>query len=226
MAYIEVNNVSKVYPGGPEPVRALAGISITIEKGEFIAVTGPSGCGKSTLLHTLGGLSEPTSGTILFRGEPLYPRSKSELAVFRRREVGIVYQFFNLVPELTAEENLILPALMDRKKPDREKVEEILGILEIADKRNFYPGQLSGGQQQKIAIGRALINQPSLLLADEPSGNLDSAARKELLELFRYLNEREAMTILLVTHDSQVAQEADREVYISDGNIVGDEVRI
>lgn len=183
MHYIEVKNVSQIYSVGNEPVNALTNISFAIEKGEFIAVTGPSGCGKSTLLHMIGGLSKPSSGQILNCGVSLYEKRNSEISLFRRREVGIVYQFYNLVPELTARENLLLPALMDGKSVDQREVKKILTILGMENKANFYPGQLSGGQQQKIAIGRALINHPKLLLADEPTGNLDSAKRDELLQL-------------------------------------------
>ena len=226
MHYIELRNVSKMYPVGNEWVAALSDISLTIKSGAFIAVTGPSGCGKSTLLHMIGGLNKPSSGSVYIRGKSLYEKSKSELALFRRKEAGIVYQFYNLVPELTAEENLILPALMDRKAIDKKQVDSILEILGMTDKRNFYPGQLSGGQQQKIAIGRAMINRPSLLLADEPTGNLDSAKRDEILGLFRYLNEQEAMTIMMVTHDNVVAQVAKRNIRMMDGRIVGDEVQI
>lgn len=196
MYYIEVKNVSQIYSVGNEPVNALTNISFAIEKGEFIAVTGPSGCGKSTLLHMIGGLSKPSSGQILNCGVSLYEKRNSEISLFRRREVGIVYQFYNLVPELTARENLLLPALMDGKSVDQREVKKILTILGMENKANFYPGQLSGGQQQKIAIGRALINHPKLLLADEPTGNLDSAKRDELLQLLRYMNEQEEMTIL------------------------------
>lgn len=224
MHYIEVKNVSQIYSVGNEPVNALTNISFTIEKGEFIAVTGPSGCGKSTLLHMIGGLSKPSSGQILNCGVSLYEKRNSEISLFRRREVGIVYQFYNLVPELTARENLLLPALMDGKSVDQREVKKILTILGMENKANFYPGQLSGGQQQKIAIGRALINHPKLLLADEPTGNLDSAKRDELLQLLRYMNEQEEMTILVVTHDSVVAQKANRVLHMMDGKIVNDEV--
>lgn len=172
MYYIEVKNVSQIYSVGNEPVNALTNISFAIEKGEFIAVTGPSGCGKSTLLHMIGGLSKPSSGQILNCGVSLYEKRNSEISLFRRREVGIVYQFYNLVPELTARENLLLPALMDGKSVDQREVKKILTILGMENKANFYPGQLSGGQQQKIAIGRALINHPKLLLADEPTGSV------------------------------------------------------
>ena len=215
MHYIEVKNVSQIYSVGNEPVNALTNISFAIEKGEFIAVTGPSGCGK---------LSKPSSGQILNCGVSLYEKRNSEISLFRRREVGIVYQFYNLVPELTARENLLLPALMDGKSVDQREVKKILTILGMENKANFYPGQLSGGQQQKIAIGRALINHPKLLLADEPTGNLDSAKRDELLQLLRYMNEQEEMTILVVTHDSVVAQKANRVLHMMDGKIVNDEV--
>ena len=224
MYYIEVKNVSQIYSVGNEPVNALTNISFAIEKGEFIAVTGPSGCGKSTLLHMIGGLSKPSSGQILNCGVSLYEKRNSEISLFRRREVGIVYQFYNLVPELTARENLLLPALMDGKSVDQREVKKILTILGMENKANFYPGQLSGGQQQKIAIGRALINHPKLLLADEPTGNLDSAKRDELLQLLRYMNEQEEMTILVVTHDSVVEQKANRVLHMMDGKIVNDEV--
>ena len=224
MHYIEVKNVSKIYSVGNEPVNALTNISFAIEKGEFIAVTGPSGCGKSTLLHMIGGLSKPSSGQILNCGVSLYEKRNSELSLFRRREVGIVYQFYNLVPELTARENLLLPALMDGKSVDQREVKKILAVLGMENKANLYPGQLSGGQQQKIAIGRALINHPKLLLADEPTGNLDSAKRDDLLQLLRYMNEQEEMTILVVTHDSVVAQKANRVLHMMDGKIVNDEV--
>ena len=224
MHYIEVKNVSQIYSAGNEPVNALTNISFAIEKGEFIAVTGLSGCGKSTLLHMIGGLSKPSSGQILNCGVSLYEKRNSEISLFRRREVGIVYQFYNLVPELTARENLLLPALMDGKSVDQREVKKILTILGMENKANFYPGQLSGGQQQKIAIGRALINHPKLLLADVPTGNLDSAKRDELLQLLRYMNEQEEMTTLVVTHDSVVAQKANRVLHMMDGKIVNDEV--
>lgn len=226
MCYIELKDVAKFYPAGGEKTAALAGVSMKVKQGEFIAVTGPSGCGKSTLLHIVGGLNRPSSGCVFVGGKSLYDRNKGELAFFRRREVGIVYQFYNLVPELTAIENLILPALMDRKMIDKELVNGILDILGMTDKQNLFPGQLSGGQQQKIAVGRALISHPALLLADEPTGNLDSAKRNEILKLFQYLNEQEGMTILLVTHDDTVAQAAKRRIHMLDGRIVRDEVQL
>lgn len=226
MDYVKVENISKIYPIGQEAVTALSNISFKMSKGEFAAVTGPSGCGKSTLLHIIGGLNKPTYGNVFICGKPLYQKNKSQLALYRRRQAGIIYQFYNLVPELTAEENLILPALMDHKKVSEKKLNDILEILGMTEKRNFYPRQLSGGQQQKIAIGRALVYHPSLLLADEPTGNLDSANRNEILKLFCYLNKQESVTILMVTHDQEAAKAADRNIHMIDGSIVRDEVRI
>ena len=224
MCLIRLENVSKIYVSGEEKVAAVSGLSLEVESGEFVAITGPSGCGKSTLLHMIGGLSRPSSGSISVRGKSLYQRTQSGLAQYRRRYVGIVYQFYNLVPELTARENLILPALMDGRRVDEEWVDEIFEILGMEDKKDVYPGRLSGGQQQKIAVGRALVNRPPLLLADEPTGNLDSAKRDELLGLFYDLNEQEGMTVILVTHDDFIAETATRNVRMMDGRIVGDEV--
>lgn len=225
MCYITVNDISKVYTAGDEKVSALSRVSFSVDRGEFIAVTGPSGCGKSTLLHIMGGLSVPSTGSVCVRGKSLYGQNASGLALFRRREAGIVYQFYNLVPELTARENLMLPALMDGRKIPEKEIDRIFEILGIADKKHSYPQQLSGGQQQKIAVGRALIQHPSLLLADEPTGNLDSAKRNDLLDLFHYLNRKEGMTILLVTHDSAVAESAGRNIRMMDGKIVKDVVK-
>ncbi len=224
MSPIELKNIFKIYPSGTEKVTALSDISLSINAGEFIAITGPSGCGKSTLLHMIGGLLPPTTGNIYIEGKSLYDQSKSQLALYRRTEVGIVYQFYNLVPELTAEENLILPALMRKKAIEPTQIAKILHILGMEDRKTYYPRQLSSGQQQKIAIGRALLNRPKLLLADEPTGNLDSAKRDEILELFHYLNSEEKMTILLVTHDAAVAQTAHRNLTMLDGKIIKDEV--
>ena len=223
MHYIEVKNVSQIYSVGNEPVNALTNISFAIEKGEFIAVTGPSGCGKSTLLHMIGGLSKPSSGQILNCGVSLYEKRNSEISLFRRREVGIVYQFYNLVPELTARENLLLPALMDGKSVDQREVKKILTILGMENKANFYPGQLSGGQQQKIAIGRALINHPKLLLADEPTGNLDPQRSLEIMMLLERINEL-GTTVLVVTHEKALVNRfTKRVVAIEAGRIISDE---
>lgn len=225
MCYIVLDDISKRYPAGEETVPALSHISFTVNQGEFIAVTGPSGCGKSTLLHIMGGLSRPSSGSIFIEGSPLYEQSASRLALFRRREAGIVYQFYNLVPELTARENLLLPALMDGRKIPERQVDNIFEILGMQEKKHFYPHQLSGGQQQKIAVGRALITHPPLLLADEPTGNLDSSRRNDILKLLHYLNRKRGMTILLVTHDSFVARCADRNIQMQDGYIRKDMVK-
>ena len=221
---VKTQALKKYYQTGNQTVRALDGVNFEVAEREFVSIVGKSGSGKSTLLHMIGGLSKPSSGQILNCGVSLYEKRNSEISLFRRREVGIVYQFYNLVPELTARENLLLPALMDGKSVDQREVKKILTILGMENKANFYPGQLSGGQQQKIAIGRALINHPKLLLADEPTGNLDSAKRDELLQLLRYMNEQEEMTILVVTHDSVVAQKANRVLHMMDGKIVNDEV--
>lgn len=222
MYYIEVCDISKTYICGDEEVPAVSHVSFTVEPGEFIAVTGPSGCGKSTLLHIMGGLNKPSAGSVSVQGQSLYGQTPSRLALYRRRQAGIVYQFYNLVPELTARENLLLPALMDRRKIPEKQVDKIFELLGIPDKKNFYPRQLSGGQQQKIAVGRALIQRPPLLLADEPTGNLDSAKRNDLLKLFHYLNRKEGMTVILVTHDGCVAKSAGRNIHMTDGRIVKD----
>lgn len=225
MCYITLNDISKFYTTGDETIPAVSHVSFHVDQGEFIAITGPSGCGKSTLLHIMGGLSRPSSGSISVRGKSLYDQSASYLALFRRREAGIVYQFYNLVPELTARENLILPALMDGRKVSEKQINQIFEILGIPDKKNSYPGQLSGGQQQKIAVGRALISHPPLLLADEPTGNLDSSKRNDLLKLFHYLNRKKKMTIILVTHDSFVSKSANRNIQMKDGKIIKDMVK-
>lgn len=220
MRNMEIINLKKSFTVGNDSVDVLKGLSFQVNKGESLAIVGPSGCGKSTLLHILGGLGAPTSGSVQIDGASLYDRSPSELALYRRKEAGFVYQFYNLVPELTAEENLLLPSLMNREKADQAYVEQILDLLGMQDRRFFYPSELSGGQQQKIAIGRALIYHPSLLLADEPTGNLDSVKRDEVLELFSYLNKSEGMTIIMVTHDSAAAQACSRQICMLDGRQV------
>ena len=222
MCYIELEDISKTYAMGGEDVPAVSHVTFKADQGEYIAVTGPSGCGKSTLLHIMGGLNHPSSGCVYIQGKPLYSSSASRLALFRRRYAGIVYQFYNLVPELTARENLILPALMDRRKIAEREVDRIFRILGMEGKKDFYPRQLSGGQQQKIAVGRALICHPPLLLADEPTGNLDSAKRDDLLKLFSDLNQQEGTTIVIVTHDIHVARSAKRNIRMRDGRILAD----
>lgn len=220
MCYLELENISKSYASGNELVTAVSEVSLSVERGEFVSITGASGCGKSTLLHIIGGLNQPSSGSVYVEGQSLYQQKAAVLALYRRRQVGIVYQFYNLVPELTAKENLILPALMDCQKINKAWVNQIFEILGLQDKMNCYPGQLSGGQQQKIALGRALVTRPPLLLADEPTGNLDSAKRDELLKLLVDLNSQEKMTILLVTHDLDVARTAWRRIHMADGKII------
>lgn len=220
MRNMEIINLKKSFTVGNDSVDVLKGLSFQVDKGESLAIVGPSGCGKSTLLHILGGLGAPTSGSVQIDGTSLYDRSPSELALYRRKEAGFVYQFYNLVPELTAEENLLLPSLMNREKADQAYVEQILDLLGMQDRRFFYPSEFSGGQQQKIAIGRALIYHPSLLLADEPTGNLDSVKRDEVLELFSYLNKSEGMTIIMVTHDPAAAQACSRQICMLDGRQV------
>lgn len=226
MCFIELKNVTKLYPMGDGNVKALVNISFRADRGEFVTVTGPSGCGKSTMLHILGGLDRPTSGTVSVDHEELYAMSENSRAAFRRNRAGIVYQFYNLVPELTVEENIALPCILNRQRADPGRLGEILDFLGLRTKRTCFPEQLSGGQQQKTAIGRAMMNRPVLLLADEPTGNLDSAMRDEILELFQRLNEKENMTIILVTHDAAVAGAARRTIRMLDGKIVGNEVRL
>ena len=220
MHYIELRGVCKTYSDGQEPAVVLSDLTFTVARGEFVAVTGPSGCGKSTLLHIVGGLGQPTSGDVLIDGKPLYKKSQAQLAQYRRRGVGIVYQFYNLVPELTAEENLMLPARMGRLAMSREQVDRILDFLGMQGKGHLYPSQLSGGQQQKIAIGRALAYHPPLLLADEPTGNLDSKTSSEVLALLKDSCSQFHQTLVMITHNPEIARMAGRVVRIEDGRIV------
>ena len=214
MCLIRLENVSKIYSSGEEKVAAVSNLSLEVESGEFVAVTGPSGCGKSTLLHMIGGLSRPSSGGISVRGKSLYQRTQSGLALYRRRYVGIVYQFYNLVPELTARENLILPALMDGRRVEEEWVDEIFEILGIEEKKDAYPVQLSAGQQQKIAVGRALVNRPPLLLADEPTSMVDACSRATILDMLLNLRDEVGMTVIFITHDIGLAYYISDTVYI------------
>lgn len=222
MCEIRLEQVSKIYQTGDEKTAALDDVSFAVCRGEFLAVTGPSGCGKSTLLHVIGGLLAPTKGRVLIDGASLYEKNASQLARHRRRQAGIVYQFYNLVPELTALENLTLQARMDGKRVDEAWVDEVLGILGMQEKQNAYPHELSGGQQQKIALGRALVSRPWLLLADEPTGNLDCAKRDEVITLIKRLNQKEGMTVILVTHDPFVAGMAERRLRMLDGRLIED----
>lgn len=219
MCEIRLEHVSKIYEAGDEQTAAVSDVSFEAGRGEFIAVTGPSGCGKSTLLHIIGGLLAPSQGRVLIDGESLYEKNASELARYRRRQANIVYQFYNLVPELSARENLILPMRMDHRAVDDAWVDEVLEILGMQNRQDAYPHELSGGQQQKLAVARALAARPQLFLADEPTGNLDCAKRDELLSLICRLNQQEGMTVILVTHDPFVADMAERRLFMSDGRI-------
>ena len=225
MAFLQVEQLTKVYGSGDAAVRALDGVSLTVERGEFVAVMGASGSGKSTLLHLLGGVDKPTSGRITLDGVSLYDQKEEELTVFRRRQIGLVYQLYNLVPLLTVEENLTLPLLLDGRTADPARVLDLLARLGLESKRRAFPAQLSGGQQQRVAIARALITHPALLLADEPTGNLDSAASESVMRMLMQLNETTGQTIVMITHDEALALQVKRILRLRDGRIVKDEVR-
>lgn len=224
MALIEVKNLSKVYGSGEAEVKALKNIDLNIEQGEFVAIVGPSGSGKSTLLHLLGGVDKPTSGEVIIKGESIYKLKEKELSILRRRKLGFVFQFFNLIPVLTAEENIEMPVLLDNGKIDKSYMNELLKLLGLEERRNHHPSELSGGQQQRVSIGRALANKPSIILADEPTGNLDSKNSKEVLELLKYCAKKYNQTLILITHDINIAKSADRVITIEDGQITTDEV--
>ena len=224
MDILQVENLTKIYGQGNTAVHALNGISFKVEKGEFIAVTGPSGSGKSTLLHILGGVDIPTSGKVFIDGTDIYSMNQSNLAIFRRRQIGLNYQFFNLIPVLNVEENITLPLLLDGRKEDKNKLNELLVTLGLEGRANHLPNQLSGGEQQRVSIGRALINNPALVLADEPTGNLDSKNSEEIISLLKMYNKKYSQTLILVTHDERIALQADRIISIEDGKIIRDEV--
>lgn len=224
MALIEVKNLSKVYGSGEAEVKALKNINLNIEQGEFVAIVGPSGSGKSTLLHLIGGVDKPSSGEVIIKGESIYKLKEKELAILRRRKLGFVFQFFNLIPVLTAEENIEMPVLLDNGKIDKNYMNELLKLLGLEERRNHHPSELSGGQQQRVSIGRALANKPSIILADEPTGNLDSKNSKEVLELLKYCAKKYNQTLILITHDINIAKSADRVVTIEDGQITTYEV--
>ena len=226
MAFLQVEGLTRVYGAGDAAVRALDNVSLTVQRGEFVAVMGASGSGKSTLLHLLGGVDRPTSGRITLDGVSLYDQKEEELTVFRRRQIGLVYQFYNLVPLLTVEENLTLPLLLDGRSADPARVLDLLARLGLEGKRRAFPAQLSGGQQQRVAIARALVTHPALLLADEPTGNLDSAASESVMRMLTQLNETTGQTIVMITHDEALALRAKRILRLRDGRIVKDEVRL
>ncbi|MBQ1729512.1 MAG: ABC transporter ATP-binding protein, partial [Oscillospiraceae bacterium] len=223
MEILRVENLTKIYGSGENEVRALDGVSFSVEKGEFLAIIGPSGSGKSTLIHILGGVDRPTDGKVFLNGQDVYAQNEEQLAIFRRREVGLVYQFYNLIPVLNAEENLTLPVLLDGRPVNSDRVEELLKTLGLSDRRRSLPNQLSGGQQQRVSIGRALMNAPSIVLADEPTGNLDSKNSQEIVGLLRESNIKYGQTLIVITHDENIALQADRIIAIEDGHITRDE---
>lgn len=223
MEILKVEHLSKTYGKGETLVHALNDVSFTVNKGEFVAIVGKSGSGKSTLLHILGGVDRPTGGNVFVDGENVYQLNETALAIFRRRQVGLIYQFYNLIPILNVEENMTLPILLDRKKVDRVYLEELIDTLDLKNRVRHLPNELSGGQQQRVSIGRALMNRPTLLLADEPTGNLDSKAGKEIMELLKLSNRKYHQTIIMITHDHALALHADRIITIDDGKIVNDE---
>lgn len=225
MELIKVENLCKTYGKGENIVKALDNVSFTVNKGEFIAIIGPSGSGKSTLLHILGGVDRPTSGKVYMDGTDIYEGNDDRLAVFRRRQVGLIYQFYNLIPVLSVTENITLPVLMDGQKVNKEHLEELINLLGLKGRENHLPNQLSGGQQQRVSIGRALINAPAVVLADEPTGNLDSKNSREIVELLKYSNHKYNQTLIIITHDENVALQADRIIAIEDGRIIRDEVK-
>jgi putative ABC transport system ATP-binding protein len=223
MDILKVENLTKVYGAGENEVRALDNVSFSIKKGEFVAIVGPSGSGKSTLLHILGGVDSPTSGKVYMDGQDVYSQNEEQLAIFRRRYVGLIYQFYNLIPVLNVVENMTLPVLMDGRKVNEERLNELIDILGLKDRLKNLPNQLSGGQQQRVSIGRALMNAPAVVLADEPTGNLDSRNSQEIISLLKESNRKYEQTLIVITHDENIALQADRIIEVSDGKIIRDE---
>ena len=223
MEILKIENLTKVYGEGENQVRALDGVSFSVEKGEFLAIIGPSGSGKSTLLHILGGVDRPTSGKVWMDGQDVYEQNEEQLAIFRRRQVGLIYQFYNLIPVLDVVENMTLPVLMDGRQVNEERLRKLLDTLGLTDRQKSLPNQLSGGQQQRVSIGRALMNAPAVVLADEPTGNLDSKNSQEIVELLKQSNRKYGQTLIVITHDESIALQADRVIAIEDGRIVRDE---
>lgn len=217
MDLLEVRSISKTYGSGETSVRALKKVNFSVPKGEYVAIVGESGSGKSTLLNMIGALDNPTSGKVLIDGKDIFAMKESKLTIFRRRNIGFIFQAFNLIPELTVEQNIIFPVLLDYQKPDKKYLEELLEVLNLKERRNHLPSQLSGGQQQRVAIGRALISRPSLILADEPTGNLDTQNSSEVITLLKNASKRYAQTIIMITHSRSIAQTADRVLQVSDG---------
>ncbi len=223
MEILKIEHLTKTYGTGENTVRAVDDISFSVEKGEFLAIIGPSGSGKSTLLHILGGVDRPTSGKVYLNGQDVYAQNEEALAIFRRRQVGLIYQFYNLIPVLDVVENMTLPVLMDGRRVNGERLRELLNVLGLTARQKNLPNQLSGGQQQRVSIGRALMNAPSVVLADEPTGNLDSRNSQEIVELLKQSNRKYGQTLVIITHDENIALQADRVIAIEDGKIVRDE---
>ncbi|MCI8505142.1 MAG: ABC transporter ATP-binding protein [Lachnospiraceae bacterium] len=223
MEVLRVENLCKTYGVGDTRVDALRNVSFTVEKGEFVTIVGPSGSGKSTLLHILGGVDRPTSGNVIIDGTSIYELNETKMAIFRRRQIGLIYQFYNLLPVLNVKENLTLPLLLDGQKPDMNYLKELAGVLGLSKRMNHLPNQLSGGQQQRVSIGRALINHPAIVLADEPTGNLDSKNSAEIVDLLKESNLKYHQTLVIITHDERIALQADRVISIEDGQISSDQ---
>ena len=224
MEILRVEHLSKIYGKGENEVRALDDVSFSVEKGQFVAIIGPSGSGKSTLLHILGGVDRPTAGKVFLEGQDVFAQNEDQLAIFRRRQVGLIYQFYNLIPVLDVTENITLPVLMDGRKVNQERLEDLLTTLALKGREKHLPNQLSGGQQQRVSIGRALMNSPAVVLADEPTGNLDSKNSQEIVELLKLSNKQYGQTLVIITHDESIALQADRIITIEDGKITRDEV--
>lgn len=224
MEILTIENLSKIYGTGESAVKALDDVSFSVHKGEFVAIIGPSGSGKSTLLHMLGGVDRPTGGKVYVQDTDMYTLDETQLAIFRRRQIGLIYQFFNLLPVLTVEENITLPLLLDQQKVDQKQLADLVNTLNLQHRLNHLPNQLSGGQQQRVSIGRAIIGNPAIMLADEPTGNLDSRNSNEIVDLLKMLNKTYHQTLLVITHDERIALQADRIISIEDGRIAKDEV--
>ncbi|MFD0589331.1 ABC transporter ATP-binding protein [Paenibacillus sp. GCM10027627] len=224
MDILKIKNLSKIYGEGESAVKALDDVSFSVQKGEFVAIIGPSGSGKSTLLHMLGGVDRPTGGSVFVEDTDMYALNETQLAIFRRRQIGLIYQFFNLIPVLTVEENITLPLLLDQQKVDKKHLDRLVNTLNLGHRLNHLPNQLSGGQQQRVSIGRALIGNPAIVLADEPTGNLDSKNSGEIVDLLKMLNKTYHQTLIIITHDERIALQADRIISIEDGKIAKDEV--
>jgi len=222
MEILKVESLNKTYGKGENKVEALKNVNLSINKGEFVAIVGASGSGKSTLLHLLGGLDRPTDGKVVIDKESIYDYKEEKLAIFRRRKIGFIFQFFNLIPVLDVEENIALPALLDNEKVNRNYLDELIDMLGLTERKGHLPSELSGGQQQRVSIGRALLNKPSIILADEPTGNLDSKNSKEVIELLRFSAKKYNQTLILITHDVNIASMADRVITIQDGEIISD----